>query len=171
MFEPLRICQILNDEGVEYVVLGGFAAIIHGSPLPTRDIDILPNRARENLDRLGRALTRMNAMIRVAGDPVPTRIDGAFLANMPHMLNLVTDFGEMDLTFTPAGRAGDFDGWKASARFEVVDDGLSILVASLDDIIDSKQSANRAKDQMALPYLESLRDELRRRGVEPSREP
>ena len=78
MFEPIRICQILNEEAVEYVVLGGFAAVIHGSPLPTQDIDILPNRDRGNLDRLGRALTRMNAKIRVSGDPVPTKIDGAF---------------------------------------------------------------------------------------------
>jgi hypothetical protein len=104
----------------------------------------------------------MNAMIRVAGDPVPTKIDGGFLANMPHMLNIVTDFGEMDLTFTPAGNAGDFDGWKKGATLEVIDDDLTVLVASLDDIIDSKRAANRPKDQMALPYLESLRDEIRR---------
>jgi hypothetical protein len=48
----------------------------------------------------------MNAEIRIDGDSVPTKIDGVFFANMPFMLNLVTDFGEMDLTFTPAGRAG-----------------------------------------------------------------
>lgn len=160
-FDPIRVCEILNEERVEYLILGGFAAIIHGSPLPTKDIDILPSRGRENLDRLGRALTRMNAMIRISGEPVATRIDGAFLANMPHMLNLVTDFGEMDLTFSPAGKAGDFEGWKSSATDELIDDGLVVSVASLDDIIDSKQAANRAKDQAALPYLESLRDELR----------
>ena len=106
----------------------------------------------------------MNAMIRIAGDPVPTKIDGPFLANMSHMLNLVTDFGDLDITFTPAGQAGDFAGWKSSATSEVIDDGLVVSVASLDDIIDSKQSANRAKDHVALPYLESLRDELRRQG-------
>lgn len=166
MFEPLRICQILNEEEVEYVILGGFAAIVHGSPLPTKEIDILPSRQRENLDRLGGALTRMNAQTRISGEPVPTKIDGAFLANMPHMLNLVTDFGEMDLTFTPAGRAGDFDGWKQGATPELIDENLYVLVASLDDIIDSKKSANRPKDQMALPYLESLRDELRRQSGE-----
>jgi hypothetical protein len=162
MFDPVRICAILNEEKVEYVVIGGFAAVVRGSSLPTRDIDVIPSRERSNLDRLGRALTRMNAMIRVSGDPVPTKIDGGFLANMPHMLNLVTDFGEMDLTFAPAGNAGDFDGWSRGATSEEIEDGLMVLVASLDDIIDSKRAANRPKDQMALPYLESLRDELRR---------
>ncbi len=162
MFEPIKICQILNEEAVEYVVLGGFAAVIHGSPLPTKDIDILPHRTIDNLDRLGRALSRMNAKIRISGEPVSTKIDGPFLANMPHMLNLLTDFGEMDLTFTPSGNAGDYDGWRVGATCELIDDGVTIVVASLDDIIDSKKSANRVKDQMAIPYLESLRDELRR---------
>ena len=106
----------------------------------------------------------MNAEIRNSGDSVPTRIDGAFLANMPLMLNLVTDFGEMELTFTPAGKAGGYDGWRAGATEETVSEGLTVVVASLDDIIDSKQAANRPKDHFSLPYLESLRDELRRQS-------
>ena len=164
MFDPVRICEILAEERVDFVVLGGFAAIVRGSSLPTQDIDVIPSRERANLDRLGRALTRMNAMIRISGDPVPTKVDGAFLVNMPHMLNLVTDFGEMDLTFTPAGSAGDFEGWSRNATPEEIEDGLIVMVASLDDIIDSKRAANRLKDQMALPYLESLRDEIRRQS-------
>jgi len=55
MFDPLAMCRILNEEGVEYVVLGGFGAIIHGSPLTTRDLDVVPQRKSDNLDRLGRA--------------------------------------------------------------------------------------------------------------------
>ena len=165
-FNPFEMCRILNEEKVDYVILGGFAAILRGSPITTRDLDVIPDRALENLDRLGRALTRMNAMIRISGEPVPTKIDGAFLANMPHMLNLVTDFGDLDLTFTPAGQAGDYAGWKSSATSELIDEGLVVSVASLDDIIDSKQTANRAKDHVALPYLESLRDELRRQSGE-----
>lgn len=163
MFDPVRICLILREEDVEFVVLGGFAAVVRGSSLPTKDIDVIPSRDRTNLDRLGRALTRMNAMIRISGDPVPTKIDGGFLASVPHMLNLVTDFGEMDITFTPAGSVGDFEGWRRGATSEEIEDGLMVLVATLDDIIDSKRAANRPKDQMALPYLESLRDEIRRR--------
>jgi hypothetical protein len=106
----------------------------------------------------------VNAMIRTSGEPVPTKIDGPFLDKMPHMLNLVTDFGDLDLTFTPAGRAGEYIGWKSNATPALIDDGLTIYVASLDDIIDSKRFANRAKDHVALPYLESLRDELRRQS-------
>ena len=66
MFDPVRICQILNEERVEYIVVGGFAAVIHGSSLPTQDIDVLPARSMDNLDRLSRALKRMNAQIRTA---------------------------------------------------------------------------------------------------------
>ncbi|CAN5360223.1 hypothetical protein BH23ACT3_BH23ACT3_10720 [soil metagenome] len=162
MFDPVRICEILNEERVDYVVVGGFAAVIRGSSLPTRDIDLVPSRATDNLDRLGKALERMGAMIRTEGDPVPAHLDGAFLANAPLMLNLVGNYGEMDLTFIPAGRAGGFDGWRVHATEEEVGDGLMVLVASLNDIIDSKRAANRPKDQSALPYLESLRDEIER---------
>ena len=165
-FDPFGMCRILNEEKVDYVVLGGFAANLHGSPITTRDLDVIPDRALENLDRLGRALTRMNAMIRISGEPVPTKIDGAFLANMPHMLNLVTDFGDLDLTFRPAGSTGEFAGWKVNSTSELIADGLIVSGASLDDIIDSKKTANRAKDHLSLPYLESLRDELRRQSNE-----
>jgi hypothetical protein len=160
MFDPVQICRILNEEGVDYVIVGGFASVVHGSPLPTQDIDVVPSRRAENLDRLGRALRRLNAMIRTRDDPVPAPIDGRFLANVPIMLNLVTDLGDVDLAFTPSGGLGGFDEWIAHAIVVEIADGLSVRIASLDDIIDSKRAANRPKDQMALPYLESLRDEL-----------
>ncbi len=83
MFDPIAMCRILNEEGVDYVVLGGFAAVVHGSPITTRDLDVLPDRDLENLNRLGRALTRLGARVRISGEPVATRIDGPFLANMP----------------------------------------------------------------------------------------
>ncbi|MFM7224155.1 MAG: hypothetical protein ACKOBG_03760 [Actinomycetota bacterium] len=162
MFDPVRICRILNEEGVEYVIVGGFAATIHGSALPTRDIDIVPARSTDNLNRLGRALTRLGAKIRTGAEPVTAPLDGAFLANTTSILNLVTDAGEIDLAFAPAGRAGGFDGWQPGATEEEVSDDIFVMVASLDDVIDSKRTADRPKDRMALPYLEALRDELRR---------
>ena len=161
MFDPVRICQILNEEGVAYVIVGGFASVVHGSSLPTQDIDVVPSRQPDNLERLGRALRRMNARIRTGGDPVSAPIDGPFLANMAIMLNLITDLGDVDLTFSPSGGLGGFDEWSVHALSVEIAEGLSVRIASLDDIIDSKRAANRPKDQMALPYLESLRDELR----------
>lgn len=163
MFDPVRICQILNEEGVAYVVVGGFASVVHGSSLPTQDIDVVPSRVQDNLDRLGWALHRMNAMIRTGADPVPAPLDGPFLSSTPFMLNLVSDFGDVDLTFDPSGGLGGFEEWSANALLVEIAEGVSVRIAALDDIIASKRAANRPKDQMALPYLESLRDELRDR--------
>lgn len=165
MFDPLAICRVLNEEGVKYVIIGGFGAIVHGSSMTTRDLDVVPQREGDNLDRLARALRRMGAKIRIDGDSVETRIDGPFLANMPHMLNLVTDFGELDLTFSPAGPRAGYAEWRENAAEQQIAEGLTVWVASLDDIIESKRSANRPKDEMALPYLEALRAEIARDGL------
>jgi len=160
-FDPVEICAVLVEEGVDFVILGGFAAVIHGSSLPTEDIDLIPSREWENLERLARALKRLEAKIRTSGDPVPAPLDAAFIKNMPHMLNLVTEYGDLDLTFTPAGALNSYEEWRARARVAQLREGLSVVVASLDDIIASKVAANRPKDHRALPYLESLRDQLR----------
>lgn len=57
--------------------------MILGSPLPTEDIDVIPERSLDNLARLAHALRRMNAMIRTEDEAVPVRLDAEFLANMP----------------------------------------------------------------------------------------
>ena len=159
-FDPVEICAVLAEEGVEFVVLGGFAAIIHGSALPTEDIDVIPSRSEANLERLAAALKRLDAKIRTGDEPIETRIDAAFILNMPHMLNLVTRFGDVDLVFTPAGTLTNYNQWLERSRRAQLRDGLIVAVADLDDIIASKTAANRPKDQRSLPYLESLRDQL-----------
>ncbi|MGD9999477.1 MAG: DUF6036 family nucleotidyltransferase [Ilumatobacteraceae bacterium] len=159
-FDPVEICAVLTEEGVDFVVLGGFAAIIHGSPLPTEDIDVIPSRSAENLERLASALKRLDARIRTADEPIETRIDAAFIRNMPNMLNLATRFGDMDLVFAPAGRLRTYEQWLERSRFAQLRQDLVVAVADLDDVIASKVAANRPKDQRSLPYLESLRDQL-----------
>lgn len=159
-FDPVEICAVLTEEGVDFVVLGGFAAIIHGSPLPTEDIDVIPSRSDANIERLATALRRLDAKIRTGDEPVETRIDAAFILNMPHMLNLVTRFGDIDLVFTPAGELKTYEQWLERSRRAQLKEGLVVAVADLDDIIASKTAANRPKDQRSLPYLESLRDQL-----------
>jgi len=159
-FDPVEICAVLVAEGVQFVLLGGFAGVVHGSPLPTEDIDILPSRTDENLECLARALEQLGAKIRTGGEAIETKIDAAFIRNMPHMLNLVTRYGDLDLVFTPAGTLTSYEQWATSARSAELRKGLVVAVAALDDIIASKSAANRPKDQRSLPYLESLRDQL-----------
>ena len=125
--------------------------------MPTEDIGVLPERSFDNMARLAQALRRMNAMIRTDDEAVPARLDAEFLANMPIMLNLVTDFSIVDLTFDPAGPVHGYREWNADASSEEMATGPIVRVAALDNIIESKRAANRTKDHHALPYLESLR--------------
>lgn len=160
MFDPVRICEILNEERVRYVIVGGIATVMHGSSLTTRDLDVVPARGDADLENLARALRRMNARLRTDGDPVEFPIDAEFLAKSSFMLNLVCDFGDLDVAFRPSGPLDGFDGWAGGAVEMSMSDGLAVLVGSLDDIIESKRAAARPKDVAALPLLESLRDQL-----------
>ena len=161
-FDPRVICRVLNEHGVRYVVVGGFASVVHGSPLPTADVDVVPARDDANLERLAGALAELGARLRTADGPVDAPLDAGFLAAMPLMVNLTTADGDLDIVFEPAGPRRGFAEWDADATDVVIADELSIRVASLDAVIDSKRAAGRLKDERALPYLESLRDELGR---------
>lgn len=161
-FDPVRILSTLKRHGVALVVVGGIAAVAHGSPLVTEDVDISPDRRTENLDRLAAALAELGARLRVAGEPegVPFPIDAGFLAAQPHMLYLVTRFGDLDLMLTPAGFPNGYDDLIGQSITVDLGDGTGTPVASLRDVITSKQAAGRLKDQAALPYLRALAERL-----------
>jgi hypothetical protein len=91
-FQPEEILRTLERYRVRYVLIGGVAATLHGSPLPTRDADLCPSREDENLDRLAAALRDMGSRIRTPDAPegVPFACDAAFLRQMKKMLNLRT---------------------------------------------------------------------------------
>jgi len=164
-FDPLGVLRTLHANDVEFVLVGGLAAVAHGSPLATADIDITPNRRAGNLAKLATALRALNARLRVTDDPegVPFPIDAAFLAAQPLMLNLVTDAGDVDLTFAPSGFPGGYDQLLPNAGIVHLVEEASTAVAALDDIIESKQAAGRDKDLAALPYLRELRRQLESR--------
>ena len=131
-FDPRVICRVLNEHGVRYVVVGGFASVVHGSPLPTADVDVVPDRDGANLERLGEALAELGARLRTAAGPVDAPLDAGFLAAMPLMVNLTTTHGDLDIAFEPTGPRRGFAEWDADATDVVIADGLSVRVASLD---------------------------------------
>jgi predicted nucleotidyltransferase len=157
-FRPEEILRILNKHQVRYVVIGGFAAIIHGSDIPTTDVDITPEESAENLERLSNALREMNA--RVWTQPVPEGLpfdhDATSLADV-QILNLVTDHGRFDITRTPAGTQGYEDLHRDAVTVRIYD--LDVPVASLADVVRSKEAAGRPKDLQFLPPLRRLLDE------------
>jgi hypothetical protein len=114
-FDPIRILAALHEAGVQFVLIGGMAAVLYGDVGVTVDLDVVPARTPDNLDRLAAALRTLDARVRVAD--------------------------------VPAGLAAD---------------GVTILVASLADVIRSKEAANREKDRAALPRLRRLRDRMQR---------
>jgi hypothetical protein len=160
--EPLNpelLFEVLARHKVEYVLIGGLAANLHGSPLVTNDADITPKRSKPNLRRLAAALVELDARIRTAEEP-----EGFVFAREPEflermkMVNMQTRAGDFDISFEPGGFTGFDELAQHAVPFDVF--GLRVQVAALRDIIRSKEAANRVKDQAALPVLYALEDEI-----------
>jgi len=131
----------------------------------TVDLDIVPQLDDDNLDRLARALRELGARIRTEGEPEGLAFDcsGRFLRNLAPdaILNLTTRAGDLDLTFRPSGTQGYPDLRRDAAEIDA-GDRVHVLVASLADVIRSKEAAGREKDRLALPRLRQLLDRLGR---------
>ncbi len=153
----------LESAGARFILIGGMAAILHGDVGVTVDLDVVPDREPENLDRLARALRALGARIRTAGSPEGLSFDcsAAFLRNLPPdaILNLTTRAGDLDLTFRPSGTQGYADLRRDAIEVEATV-GVRVLVASLADVIRSKEAAGREKDRLALPRLRRLLDRV-----------
>jgi hypothetical protein len=163
-FDPLGILEILVRHGVSFVLIGGVAANIHGSPLPTEDVDITPETSPANYRRLAAALREMNARIRVAREPdgVAFVIDEKSLAGN-EVWTLTSEVGDIDVVAKPGGTSG-FNDLRRDAEDVELGPSLIIKVASLADIIRSKEAAGRPKDQAALPALRATLERLEARN-------
>lgn len=148
----------LHRHEVDYVLIGALAATIHGSPIRTNDADICPDREPSNLGRLAAALREMEAKVYTAEEP-----DGLDFAcdaeglDRSEIWNLVTRHGRLDISFTPSGTNGYGDLRREAVQMDV-GDGVVVAVASLLDVIRSKEAAGRAKDRAVLPLLREMLD-------------
>ena len=159
--DPFCLFQVLGAHEVDYVLIGGLAAVLRGSPAMTNDADIMPAPGAANLARLSAALTDLEARIRSHTDPdgIPFDPHPALLDSMA-TLNTTTRCGDFDVAFAPAGVAGFAELRAASDLYDLA--GQSVPVAALEDIIRSKEAAGRPKDHANLPILYALREEIER---------
>jgi hypothetical protein len=166
--DPARLFATLHEHDVRYVLIGGLAAVIHGSTAMTNDADIVPDPDPANLERLAGALRALDARLRVPDNPEGLAFEPhpALLASM-RTLNLTTSCGDLDLAADPAG-IDDFGQLAASAvSYEIA--GQEVAVAALADIIRSKEAAGRPKDHATLPILRALAEEIAARRPEGGR--
>lgn len=153
-FDAAAILEVLVRHQVRHVVIGGWAAVVHGSPLPTRDVDVVPAVDPGNLQRLSAALHELGARVRNGDEePLPFAHDATSLAGSVFW-NLTTRFGDLDISLCPSGTEGFADLDRDAEDVDL--DGLVIRVASLQDIVRSKEAAGRDKDRRALPVLREL---------------
>jgi hypothetical protein len=158
-FDPLKALRALTQHRVRFILIGGFAAALRGSPVITGDTDVCYARDEENLDRLAAALKQLRATLRGAPEDVTFQLDPETLQR-GDAFTFNTTAGPLDCVGTPAGTAG-FDDLDEDATDEDLD-GLTVRVASIEDLIRMKRAAGRPKDLIGLEWLGGVRDELER---------
>ena len=160
--------KALSDYGVNFVVIGGYAATLYGSAYLTRDLDICYERTPENIKRLVTALRPYHPRLRGAPEGLPFLFDVETISNGMNF-TLATDLGDIDLLGHLSG-LGEFPAVALDAiRMPLF--GGEYRVASLDTLIRSKKAAGRSKDLNVLPELEALKEmQAQKEQTEPSQD-
>jgi hypothetical protein len=150
----VKIANLLHRHGVEHIVIGGSAAVLLGSPLPTYDVDLCYRRTEENLKCLAEALREIKPTLRGAPPDLPFRLDATSLA-LGNNFTFNTDLGPLDLLGW-VEPIGSYEQLRPNADQMTLGD-LPILVIGLDDLIRIKRHFRRPKDQVALLQLEEIK--------------
>jgi predicted nucleotidyltransferase len=160
---PLDAGEILRrlvERGVDFVVIGGIAAVLHGSARNTFDLDICFATDDVNLAALGDVLLALGARLKGVEEEVPFVPDRRTLRQV-ELLTLVTSLGELDVLARPPGAPAYEELRRRADRYDL--GGFNVLVASVDDLIAMKETAGRPKDLLDIEELEAIK-RLRRRG-------
>lgn len=152
------VLRALASHDVEFIVVGGLAAIAHGSARTTQDIDIVYSRRAENLEKMVAALTPLKPYLRGAPAGLPFRLDVPTL-NAGLNFTLVTNLGWLDLLGEITGGGNYQDLAKHSHELELA--GATCKVLDIEVLIATKRAAGRPKDMEPIAELEIIRDELK----------
>lgn len=147
-----ELLRELFEAGVQFLIVGGVAAVLHGAPITTQDLDIVPERSEGNLLRLLEMLQRLEANVREPGDRrIEPTIDHLRAGGQ---LLLLTRYGPLDVR----GRLHDGRSFvDLEPESETISDGRQDLrVLDLKNLIAIKSSTGRARDRLTVPYLLAL---------------
>jgi hypothetical protein len=145
----------LVDAGVAFIVVGGAAAVIHGAPVTTRDLDIVPRQHAGDAERLLATLAHLETRFR------PVRPDRDIAPTEAHVtgrgqLNLTTRLGPLDVLLRLHDKRGD-DELLPHSR-EIAASGFTVRVIDLPTLIEIKRSTGRAHDALVVPLLIALQN-------------
>ncbi len=157
--QPKEIFLALADEDVEYVLIGGLAATVHGVSLVTLDTDICFRQTPENCQRLARALERLQAEI-FPTRQLPIPITAELLAGY-RIVHLRTRAGRLDLLSTVPGLGTYEEIVNGSASIQIGE--MTVQVLTLDQLIQAKSVLDQPKDREHLDQLLAIR-KLRQEG-------
>ena len=148
------LIDALVDQEAEFVVIGGVALVLRGSPRSTGDFDICYAREAPNLARVSAALLPLNPTLRGAPADLPFRLDERTLRSGLNF-TLSTDRGDVDLLGEVTGVGGFAEVARDSTPLDLY--GRRVLVMSLDALERAKRAAGRVKDLADLAYIAELK--------------
>lgn len=153
MVQLNRLIERLCDAGIDFVIVGGFAGVLHGSALVTRDLDVCAVLSAENVAKLRVAFRDLEPTHRFTSQRpsfLETPEPGLGMKN----LYLETQLGPIDFLGTILG-IGDFERVRA-ASIEIELFGRRCRVISLQDLIQAKEALGRDKDLIAAKELRAI---------------
>jgi predicted nucleotidyltransferase len=154
--------KALSEANVDFVIVGGAAATIHGSSRLTQDLDVVYGRSSANISRLVSALAPFRPYLRGAPPGLPFSWDEQTLRNgLKFTLIMITTLGAIDLLGEIAG-GWQFENLKRqSIPLDIF--GIRCLCLSLEALIAAKRAAGRPRDLEAIAELELIRDQRNRK--------
>lgn len=151
----LEILKVLKKNNVDFIIVGGVCAVLHGAPLTTFDLDLVHSRSPENLTRLMSALQELDANYRGRGDK-RLKPGLSHLSSPGHQL-LMTKAGPLDLLGTIGVGHSYEDLIKYSVELKV--GGLKLRILNLKKLIEVKKETITEKDKAVLPILQRTLEE------------
>ena len=150
------LLRALTEGGVEFILIGGAAATVHGSSRLTRDVDVVYRRTHNNIVRLATALTPYQPYLRGAPPGLPFRWDAATIERGLNF-TLETQLGDLDVLGEIVG-GGGYDALLPSTSLIRAFD-VECRCLNLDRLIEVKRAAGRPKDLEALAELTAIAEE------------